>query len=127
MRKPGRLRPRWPPVIFRNTRPDKSSSQRSGMWPKGNSASGRSDAPDGRECPAKPSQAETEQAASFTAREKEILGLFCQGMSYTETAEAVGYLPLTIRNSIYGIRNKLEVKSKPEMVVWAVRSGLLDT
>ena len=77
--------------------------------------------------PAKPSQTESDQAASLTAREKEILGLFCQGMSYAEMAEVVGYRPLSIRNTIYGIQNKLKVKSKPEMVVRAVRSGLLET
>ena len=65
--------------------------------------------------PARPSQAETEQAASLTAREKEILGLFCQGMSYAEIAGVVGYRPLSIRNTIYGIQ--IKVKSKPEMVV----------
>ena len=33
---------------------------------------------------------------------------------------------MTIRNSIYGIQRKLQAKSKQEMVVWAVRNGLLD-
>ena len=33
---------------------------------------------------------------------------------------------MTIRNAIYGIQNKLGVESKQELVVWAVRNGLLD-
>ena len=33
---------------------------------------------------------------------------------------------MTIRNAIYAIQTKLEVSSKQEMVVWAVRNGLLD-
>ena len=77
--------------------------------------------------PTKASKAESDQAASLTAREREVLELFCQGMTYAEIAEVVGYRPLSIRNTIYGIQNKLKVKSKPEMVVRAVRSGLLDT
>ena len=39
---------------------------------------------------------------------------------------ARGYLPLSVRNVIYGIQNKLKVKSKQELVGHAVRGGLLD-
>ena len=62
----------------------------------------------------------------LTARQQEILTLFAQGMSYAQIAEVRGKRPLTIRNSIYGIQRKLQAKSKQEMVVWAVRNGLLD-
>lgn len=63
----------------------------------------------------------------LTAREREILTLFSQGLSYAKIGEARGSRPLTIRNAIYGIQNKLGTKTKQEMVVWAVRSGLLDS
>ena len=62
----------------------------------------------------------------LTAREQEILTLFAKGLSYAEIGEVRGSRPLTIRNAIYGIQNKLGTKTKQEMVVWAVRSGLLD-
>lgn len=62
----------------------------------------------------------------LTAREREILTLFSQGLSYAKIGEVRGSRPLTIRNAIYGIQNKLGTKTKQEMVVWAVRSGLLD-
>lgn len=62
----------------------------------------------------------------LTAREREILTLFARGLSYAEIGEVRGSRPLTIRNAIYGIQNKLGTKTKQEMVVWAVRSGLLD-
>ena len=75
---------------------------------------------------ARPSHSEAEQLAGLTSREKEILGLFSQGMTYTEIADAIGYRPLSVRNVIYGIQNKLKVKSKQELVVHAVRGGLLD-
>lgn len=62
----------------------------------------------------------------LTSRQREILTLFAQGLSYAQIAEVRGKRPLTIRNSIYGIQRKLQAKSKQEMVVWAVRNGLLD-
>ena len=65
-------------------------------------------------------------AVRLTVRQREILTLFAQGLSYAQIAEVRGKRPLTIRNSIYGIQRKLQAKSKQEMVVWAVRNGLLD-
>ena len=62
----------------------------------------------------------------LTAREREILALFAQGLSYAKIAEIRGNQPLTIRNAIYGIQDKLNIETKQELVVWAVRNGLLD-
>ena len=33
---------------------------------------------------------------------------------------------MTIRNGVYGIQDKLKIGSKQELVVWAVRNGLMD-
>ena len=66
------------------------------------------------------------RAGGLTLREQEILTLFAQGLSYAEIAEVRGNRPLTIRNAIYVIRDKIGAKSIQEMVVWAVRHGLLD-
>ncbi len=74
----------------------------------------------------KSSEAESADIGVLTPREQEILALFAQGMSYAEIAEAKGNRPLTVRNAIYAIQNKLRVKTKQELVVRAVRSGLLD-
>ena len=63
---------------------------------------------------------------ALTPREREILKLFASGRSYTQIAEAKGNSTVTIRNTIYRIQDKLGVNSKQEVVVWAVRSGLLD-
>lgn len=62
----------------------------------------------------------------LTVREREILTLFSKGLSYSEIAKARGVQPITIRNAIYGIQDKLESNSKQELVVWAMRNGLLD-
>ena len=67
-----------------------------------------------------------EDAADLTPREKEILASFSQGMSYNAIAAARKVKPVTIRNAIYTIQVKLGLGTKQEIVVWAVRNGLLD-
>ena len=63
---------------------------------------------------------------ALTDREREILTLFASGKSYAQIAEAKGTKIVTVRNSIYRIQDKPGVHSKQELVVWAVRNGLLD-
>ena len=48
-------------------------------------------------------------------------------MSYAAIGEARGVKPVTIRNAMYNIQGKLGVGTKQEIVVWAVRNGLLDS
>ena len=62
----------------------------------------------------------------LTQRELQILASFCRGLSYARIAEARGVKAVTIRNAVYAIQGKLSLNSKQEMVVWAVRNGLLD-
>jgi len=73
-----------------------------------------------------PAHDDSPELTRLTERERQILRLFAEGMSYAEIGEARGNRPLTIRNAIYGIRNKLGATSSQQMVVWAVRNGLLD-
>ena len=69
---------------------------------------------------------ETREFGRLTEREREILTLFAQGLSYAKIAEVRGNQPVTVRNAIYGIQDKLGIETKQELVVWAVRKGLLD-
>lgn len=71
-------------------------------------------------------QRKTRELNRLTTREREILTLFSQGLSYSEIAEVRGNQPTTIRNAIYGIQDKLGIETKRGMVIWAVRNGLLD-
>ena len=73
-----------------------------------------------------PEQGDSPRRPGLTEREKEILTQFAKGMSYSAIAEFRGNRSSTIRNTIYGIQNKLGFDSKQEVVVWAVRNGLLD-
>ena len=67
-----------------------------------------------------------DESGPLTQREREILALFCRGLSYARIAELREVRPVTIRNAIYAIQGKLEMGSKQEIVVWAVRNGVLD-
>ena len=65
-------------------------------------------------------------SAKLTALEREVLTLFASGRSYTEIAEARGNSTVTVRNTLYRIQDKQGIKTKQELVIWAVRNGLLD-
>ncbi len=45
---------------------------------------------------------------------------------HTEIAEARGNSTVTVRNTLYRIRDKLGIRTKQELVIWAVRNGLVD-
>ncbi len=62
----------------------------------------------------------------LTVREREVLTQFARGNSYGGIAEALGVSTVTVRNAIYRVQDKLGVESKQEIVVWAVRNGLLN-
>ena len=64
--------------------------------------------------------------ATLTEREREILKLFAQGLSYQEIGEIRSNSALTVRNAVSGVQRKLGFKTRQQMVVWAVRVGLVD-
>ena len=66
------------------------------------------------------------QLALLTQREQEILRLFAQGLSYQEIGEIRTNSALTVRNAVSGVQRKLGFKTRQQMVVWAVRTGLAD-
>ena len=73
-----------------------------------------------------PEQSDSPGRKELTQREREILAQFAKGMSYSAIAESRGNRSSTVRNTIYRIQDKLGFGSKQEVVVWAVRNGLLD-
>ena len=73
-----------------------------------------------------PEDIDSPRRKALTVREKEILAQFAQGMSYAAIAESRGNRSSTVRNTIYHIQDKLGFGSKQEIVVWAVRNGLVD-
>ena len=63
---------------------------------------------------------------ALTQREQEILAMYAKGSTYAQIAEARGTKTVTVRNAIYRIQDKLGAGTKQQIVVWAVRNGLLD-
>ena len=70
--------------------------------------------------------AAAERLATLTDREREILKLFAEGLSYQEIGEIRNNSALTVRNAVSGVQKKLGFKTRQQMVVWAVRAGLVD-
>ena len=62
----------------------------------------------------------------LSAREREVLTRFATGKAYAEIAGDMGISKVTVRNAIYRVQNKLGVEYQQEIVVWAVRNGLLE-
>ena len=62
---------------------------------------------------------------ALTPRETEILATFASGSNYAETGAALGIRPVTIRNTVYRIRNKLGVRNVQQLVLWAARNELV--
>ncbi|MDE2838291.1 MAG: response regulator transcription factor [Chloroflexota bacterium] len=62
----------------------------------------------------------------LTDRQRDVVALFAMGRSYAQMAEALGVSSVTARNALYRVQDKLGLQSKQEIVVWAVRNGLLD-
>ena len=69
----------------------------------------------------------SELLGTLTDREREILKLFAQGLSYQEIGEIRSNSALTVRNAVSGLQRKLGFKTRQQMVVWAVRTGLVDS
>ena len=67
-----------------------------------------------------------ERLDTLTDREKGILKLFTEGLTYQEIGEIRNNSALTVRNAVSGVQKKLGFKTRQQMVIWAVRAGLVD-
>ena len=65
-------------------------------------------------------------SGKLTTVERETLKLFSCGKTYAAIAEARGNSTVTVRNTLYRIQDKLGIGTKQELVIWAVRNGLVD-
>jgi DNA-binding NarL/FixJ family response regulator len=67
-----------------------------------------------------------ERLETLTDREVEILRQFAEGLSYQEIGDVREINALTVRNAVSGVQKKLGFRTRQQMVIWAVRSGLVD-
>ena len=66
------------------------------------------------------------QTTSLTARELEVLRLVARGMSNRDIAKELFISENTVKNHIRNILDKLQMKSRMEAAMYAVRSKLID-
>ena len=57
--------------------------------------------------------------ADLTPRERDVLGLICEGLADKEIAARLKVAPSTIRNHVVKLYSKLDVHSRSEAIVWA--------
>ena len=73
-----------------------------------------------------PSGDASERLETLTDREREILKLFAEGLTYQEIGEIRNNSGLTVRNAVSAVQRKLGFRTRQQMVLWAVRAGLVD-
>jgi len=64
--------------------------------------------------------------ASLTEREREVLLLVAQGITDQQIAEKLHLQAKTVGNHVSSILKKLNVASRTEAAVWAIREGFVD-
>ncbi|WP_066051969.1 response regulator [Robertmurraya korlensis] len=72
-----------------------------------------------------PSQPQTEAKGALTEREKEVLLCLVQGMNNKEIGEALFISDKTVKIHVSKIFKKLEVKSRSQVVIYAVQNQLV--
>ena len=65
-------------------------------------------------------------APRLTTRELEVLKLVAQGMSNRDVAEALFIAENTVKNHVRNILEKLQLHSRMEAVVYAVREKMIE-
>ena len=72
-----------------------------------------------------PSSETAAKLARLTVRERQVLGLICQGEPSAKIAEKLGVASNTVRNYVSSLYKKLGVHSRTELIVWAKRHDVL--
>ena len=60
----------------------------------------------------------------LTPRELDVVKLIVGGMRYREIADSLGLSYETVKTYVGRIRKKLDISSKTEIAMWAVRNGI---
>jgi len=63
----------------------------------------------------------------LTAREKDVLGLICEGLADKEIALRLKLAPNTVRNHVATMYSKLGLHSRSEAIIWARKRALFSS
>jgi DNA-binding CsgD family transcriptional regulator len=66
----------------------------------------------------------TTQLDSLSARERQVLGLICEGQSDVQMAKLLGLSENTVRNHIAALYRKIGVNRRTAAVIWARERGI---
>jgi two-component system, NarL family, nitrate/nitrite response regulator NarL len=69
---------------------------------------------------------EAAKIATLTEREREVIGLVCQGLKNKQVAERLFISDTTVRHHLTSIFSKLDVSDRLELVIYSYRFGLAE-
>lgn len=75
-------------------------------------------------CRRKAPDQDERKIASLTAREREVIGLICQGMRNKEIASELHISGATVSHHLTSIFRKLEVDDRTSLVIYSAKQGL---
>ncbi|XVS67714.1 response regulator transcription factor [Actinosynnema sp. CA-299493] len=61
----------------------------------------------------------------LSAREEQVLRMMAEGLDTAEIALKLSYSERTVKNVIYGVTTRFNLRNRPHAVAYAVRSGLI--
>ncbi|PKW18111.1 helix-turn-helix transcriptional regulator [Saccharopolyspora spinosa] len=64
-------------------------------------------------------------ASGLTNREVDVLRLMADGMDTAEIAQKLCYSERTVKNVIYGVTSRLNLRNRPHAVAYAMRAGAI--
>jgi DNA-binding NarL/FixJ family response regulator len=71
-----------------------------------------------------PGREKHEILSTLTEREKEVLGLVAQGLNNREIASSLFISEATVKSHVANLMNKLNLRDRVEMVLFALKSGM---
>jgi DNA-binding NarL/FixJ family response regulator len=64
-------------------------------------------------------------SAGLTAREVDVLRLMAEGCDTAEIANKLCYSERTVKNTVYNLTNRLNLRNRPHAVAYAMRAGVI--
>lgn len=63
--------------------------------------------------------------SGLSAREADVLRLIADGVDTAEIADKLSYSERTVKNILYGITSRLNLRNRPHAVAYAIRAGII--
>ncbi|WP_367129235.1 LuxR C-terminal-related transcriptional regulator [Saccharothrix sp. HUAS TT1] len=67
----------------------------------------------------------TTSGTRLTPREEQVLRMMAEGLDTAEIATKLSYSERTVKNVIYGVTTRFNLRNRPHAVAYAVRCGLI--